>query len=225
MYLFFRKYAKRFLMNRILVKYPYKTRQFLSLKYLIFLLICAIIKEVPRVSTFGLRRAKKMRKFFFMTPVIFAITLILLALGASGCDKQMGGTLVGAGLGGLAGSQIGSGSGKLAATGAGVLLGALLGGEAGRSLDRADHLYAERAAVESFESGRRAEWRSNRHRGYTTPQRSYHVDQYEQYEPHSGHSRQQCREYQTTVMVGGRERHAYGTACRQPDGSWKITNR
>jgi Ni/Co efflux regulator RcnB len=31
----------------------------------------------------------------------------------------------------------------------------------------------------------------------------------------------QEREYQTTVIVGGRKVDAYGTACLQPDGSWK----
>ncbi len=31
-----------------------------------------------------------------------------------------------------------------------------------------------------------------------------------------------CREYQTKVTVGGRSEDAYGLACRQPDGSWKI---
>jgi len=30
----------------------------------------------------------------------------------------------------------------------------------------------------------------------------------------------QEREYQTTVIVGGNEVDAYGTACLQPDGSW-----
>ena len=36
-------------------------------------------------------------------------------------------------------------------------------------------------------------------------------------------SRSTClqeREYQTTVIVGGRPVDAYGTACLQPDGSW-----
>lgn len=31
----------------------------------------------------------------------------------------------------------------------------------------------------------------------------------------------QEREYQTTVTVGGRQVEAYGTACLQPDGSWR----
>jgi len=31
----------------------------------------------------------------------------------------------------------------------------------------------------------------------------------------------QEREYQTTIVVGGRNVPAYGTACLQPDGSWR----
>lgn len=31
-----------------------------------------------------------------------------------------------------------------------------------------------------------------------------------------------CREFQQTVTVGGRTESGYGTACRQPDGSWAI---
>ena len=31
-----------------------------------------------------------------------------------------------------------------------------------------------------------------------------------------------CREFQQTIVVGGRTEQAFGTACRQPDGSWKI---
>ena len=32
----------------------------------------------------------------------------------------------------------------------------------------------------------------------------------------------QCREFQTTVIVGGQPQPAYGTACLQPDGSWAF---
>lgn len=35
---------------------------------------------------------------------------------------------------------------------------------------------------------------------------------------------QYCREYQSTVRVGGVVRPSYGTACQQPDGSWRIVN-
>lgn len=33
---------------------------------------------------------------------------------------------------------------------------------------------------------------------------------------------QECREYRSTVNVGGVRQPIYGTACRQPDGSWRI---
>jgi surface antigen len=31
-----------------------------------------------------------------------------------------------------------------------------------------------------------------------------------------------CREYQTSAIIGGRKEKVYGTACRQPDGSWQV---
>ena len=31
-----------------------------------------------------------------------------------------------------------------------------------------------------------------------------------------------CREYQTSVVIGGASRPAYGTACQQPDGTWRV---
>ena len=50
--------------------------------------------------------------------------------GAIGMNKTTGGALIGAGLGGLAGSQIGRGSGSMAATAVGVILGGLIGSQA-----------------------------------------------------------------------------------------------
>jgi len=32
----------------------------------------------------------------------------------------------------------------------------------------------------------------------------------------------ECREYQSTVTIDGRPQRAFGTVCRQPDGSWRI---
>lgn len=31
-----------------------------------------------------------------------------------------------------------------------------------------------------------------------------------------------CREYQSTTTIDGRPQPTYGTACLQPDGSWRI---
>lgn len=32
----------------------------------------------------------------------------------------------------------------------------------------------------------------------------------------------ECREYTTTAIIGGQEKHLKGTACLQSDGSWAI---
>ncbi|MBI5439974.1 MAG: hypothetical protein HY900_02050 [Deltaproteobacteria bacterium] len=37
-----------------------------------------------------------------------------------------------------------------------------------------------------------------------------------------GAAGQPCREFMQTVTIGGQPQQAYGTACRQPDGSWHI---
>ena len=149
---------------------------------------------------------------------IGAIVLALAACTDGSGPKQTAGTLIGAGLGGLAGSQIGSGTGKLAAVGAGVLLGALLGGEVGKSLDRADRLAMRRTtqhALEKQPSGTSSTWRNpdSGNHGSITPRPAF-----------QNSSGKYCREYQQSVTVGGQQQNAYGTACRQPDGTWKIVN-
>ena len=133
-------------------------------------------------------------------------------------NKEIGGTLLGAGLGGMAGAQFGGGKGQLAATAVGVLAGAWLGNEVGKSLDRADRIAAARTAqvtLESAPTGQTATWSNpdSGHSGTVTPVRTYQ-------EPSGAY----CREYQQSVTVGGQTERAYGTACRQPDGSWKIIN-
>ncbi len=35
---------------------------------------------------------------------------------------------------------------------------------------------------------------------------------------------QYCREYQSQANIGGRMTYGYGTACLQPDGSWRVAN-
>ena len=151
---------------------------------------------------------------------ITSAALVVLSLSAcaelQNNPKRSLGTLLGAGLGALAGSQIGGGTGRLAAIAIGALGGAYLGGEVGRSLDRADKAHAERTARNALEYNRTGEtvsWRNpdSGNSGTVTPTRTYQTA-----------SGRNCREYQTTVTVGGQSKDAYGTACRQGDGTWKI---
>ncbi len=158
-----------------------------------------------------------MRVSKFVALIVTAASLSLAACAQDMGTKQAVGTVGGGLLGGLLGSQIGGGNGQLIATGAGVLLGAYAGGEIGKSLDRADRMYMERStsqALETVPSGRSVAWNNpdSGHYGAVTPQRTYEA------------SGSYCREFTQTVNVGGRSQRAYGTACRQPDGTWQITN-
>jgi hypothetical protein len=68
-------------------------------------------------------------------------------------------------------------------------------------------------ALESGKTGSSSTWRNpdNGDSGTFTPTRTYQQE-----------DGRQCREYQQTVTIGGKQEQAYGTACRQPDGSWQI---
>jgi len=54
-----------------------------------------------------------------------------------------------------------------------------------------------------------------------TPQPQVEVYPAPQYSYGAGSTCLQEREYQTKVIVGGKQVDAYGTACLQPDGSWR----
>ena len=148
---------------------------------------------------------------------IAAIAVIAL-MGCSGGEKEKAGTVIGAGLGALAGAHIGKGKGKLIAVAVGTLAGAALGGEVGKSLDRADRLAMQNStqtALEKNKTGSPSTWRNpdTGNRGTVTPTRTYRTE-----------AGRYCREYQQTITVGGKTEKAYGRACRQPDGSWRIVS-
>ncbi len=147
---------------------------------------------------------------------IMAITLV--ACDSEAGQKQQVGTLLGAVGGALAGSAIGDGRGQMAAIAVGTLLGAGIGQEVGRSLDRADQLAMQQtmnSTLERAPSGQTSTWRNpdSGNSGTYTPQPAFQTA-----------SNQTCREFQQTITVGGKQQSGYGTACRQPDGSWRVQN-
>jgi surface antigen len=96
--------------------------------------------------------------------------------------------------------------------------GRLLGGAVGNYLDQRDQKLAQQAArnaLESTPSGTTTTWKNpdNGHSGAVTPKRTYQTA-----------SGQYCREYTQAINVGGKKQMSYGTACRQPDGQWKIVS-
>ena len=146
---------------------------------------------------------------------IVTVMAAALALAVAGCaagPKEQVGTVLGGAAGGILGAQVGHGSGRTVGVIVGTLIGALVGQDIGRTLDDADELRAAHV-LEKNKTGQASTWQ-NPDRGTevtVVPTRTYQAS-----------SGEYCREYQTEVSVGGKVQQAYGTACRQPDGQWKI---
>jgi surface antigen len=145
------------------------------------------------------------------------VSAILVAFLLMGCEstgpKAAVGGLGGAAAGGLLAAALG---GKGTGIAAGTILGGLIGGAIGDRLDAADREKAHAAAsqaLESVPSGQNVAWRNpdSGNSGVVTPVRTYQIS-----------NGQYCREYTQTINIGGEKHQSYGTACRQPDGSWKI---
>src|SRR6056297_2608486 len=151
------------------------------------------------------------------------IIVLMAGLVLAGCTQNMGpkegtGTLLGATAGAVLGSNVGKGKGNIAAIAIGTLAGALFGQEIGRSLDRADRIAMGQNAQDSLEyapSKETTTWNNpdSGNSGAMTPLRTYQTE-----------TGRYCREYRQTVYIGGQQQEAYGTACRQPDGTWQIIN-
>jgi surface antigen len=149
----------------------------------------------------------------------------LITVGAlvTGCvsytpvNKETAGTGLGAMTGALLGYGLGKGhSDKEAAIVVGALLGGVAGNRIGARMNEADRIYAGRALSQSLEYepiGSASQWRNPEtgHSGYSTPTNTY-----------TRNDGTPCREFTTAVVIGGQREDAYGTACRQADGSWQI---
>jgi len=147
---------------------------------------------------------------------------LVVALALVGCQTTQGGGvgtataiggLGGAAAGGLLGAAAGGGGAGIAA---GTILGGLLGAGVGYALDqRSQQIQAQTVtrSLEAAPSGTTATWVNpdNGIQGTVTPVRTYQTPQ-----------GVYCREFEQTIIIGGQPQRGVGTACRQPDGSWRM---
>lgn len=138
--------------------------------------------------------------------------------GGGGLSKSDIGTGLGAAGGAVIGSSFGKGNGRVVGGVLGALIGAGVGNSIGASLDRADMTYYNQTSQKAFETaqpGQSLPWQNPQsgNSGTITPAAPYRAD-----------NGQYCREFQNKITVGGKTESGYGTACRQPDGSWQIVS-
>ncbi len=177
-----------------------------------------------------------------LAATILAMSLAGCANGGAG-NQQVGttiGGLVGAAAGGLAGTQVGQGRGRTAAIIAGTILGGALGAGIGNSLTAQDNALAQQTtqqALTSAPQNQPVRWQNPQTGTYgdvvaTTPiyQQPYNTVYQQAPQPayattYSQPQAVDCRDYKQTIFVDNqRYETATGTACRQPDGSWKIVS-
>jgi surface antigen len=137
------------------------------------------------------------------------VTAGALLLAACGTDARA--PSPGANSGIVEGSQVGAGTGEASV---GAIEGGLLGADIGLSLSEDERQAARQAEYEALEYGRAGQpttWSTRSGtRGEISVGATYEVN------------RLDCREYSHTVYIDGRPRVARGTACRQPEGTWRI---
>jgi surface antigen len=152
---------------------------------------------------------------FLRTRYLRTIAVLALPLGLMACEnKQDTGLAVGAVAGGLLGNTVGKGTGKVLATVGGAVIGGIVGSEIGRGMDQQDRMLAqqaEMAALEKGQSGVATPWRNpeNQRHGMVVPSKPYRI------------GAQDCRDYSHTIYIDGQPQTVRGTACRNPDGSWR----
>jgi surface antigen len=133
-----------------------------------------------------------------------------LSIELGRCNRDVIGAVIGGAAGGTIGSQFGKGSEGTVATNGGTIAGVLIGGAIGCSMDEADQACIAQT-LEQAPAQHAVAW-SNPDGGH------YSVVPLEGYEDGKGRI---CRDYRTTATIEGRQQQLYGTACRQPDGSWQ----
>jgi surface antigen len=151
------------------------------------------------------------------------VTAVAMAsvLGLAACENagpnETGGTAIGAATGGILGAAIAGPHNALAGAVFGAAAGGLVGNAIGKDMDERDRERMREAQQRAYTApiGQPIIWDNpdNGHSGQITPVRDGYTPEGEY-----------CREFHTQITVGGQSQSAYGKACRQPDGSWKIVS-
>jgi surface antigen len=127
-------------------------------------------------------------------------------------NREVWGSVIGGAAGGLLGSAVGRGAGNTAAIIGGTVLGTLVGGSVGHSMDDLDRLRVAQA-LENVPSRQALAWQN------PDTENRYEVEPLGTFKGQDG---RYCREFQAKALIAGESQQIYGTACRQPDGSWEI---
>jgi surface antigen len=152
-----------------------------------------------------------------MSRNLIRTTSLCCALVLAGCTnygrQEQTGMVIGGALGGLLGSQVSRkhDDWRTAAIIAGTMVGAAIGGSVGQTMDEVDRMNTARS-LEAVRTGVPSTWRNpdTGNQYSVTPTRTF------------GTTAGPCRDYTIDALIEGRQETVRGTACREPDGSWRT---
>lgn len=140
-------------------------------------------------------------------------TCVILLSGCASYQSQQeqAGMVIGGVLGGVLGSQVGGGDGRTSAIILGALAGAAIGGSVGHSMADVDKLRTAQT-LENVRTGVPSSWKNpdSGNQYMVVPTRTYDT------------AAGPCRDYTIDAVIAGSKDRVFGTACRQPDGSWQV---
>ena len=153
---------------------------------------------------------------------LFAASLVPAVAGcATMSENETAGTILGGVAGAVIGNQFGDGKGRTAATALGAVIGATVGREIGHTLDQTSRnraTAATRRALDTASVGEGITWENPANSGGPAHGTAKITRQ------GADSQGRTCREYQQTVVIGGKEVQSYGTACRDHNGDWEIVS-
>ncbi len=135
-----------------------------------------------------------------------------LAVALGGCaTREEAGAVTGAAIGATLGAAVAGEHDRGLAIILGAMAGAAIGSTIGRYMDEQDRMRTS-LVLEKNRTRQSSTW-VNPDTGYrytVTPTRTFET------------AEGPCREFTLDAVIGGKRQEVYGTACRQPDGSWKV---
>jgi surface antigen len=136
------------------------------------------------------------------------------------CNREVIGAVLGGAVGAVVGNKVSSRAGatgdeRFVTTVGGAVIGAVVGGAIGKSMDDADHACAAQA-MEYANFKQSVRWHNPRRGAVYTMTPVGLVP--------AGGKGSECRRYSMLTEHGGHSETTHGTACRQRDGSWRLSS-
>jgi surface antigen len=139
--------------------------------------------------------------------------VLLSSCAGSSLNREIVGATIGAGAGGAACARVGKGHGNTAAIIGCSLIGAMVGGTVGRSIDEVDRMKTQQAIMQTPTNQTTSWYNPNNGNQYAVTPVNNPV--------HHGNGTV-CRDFTTMATIEGQRQRVNGHACRMSDGSWQM---